>query len=119
MPRSRKHKIKAHPESASEILRKVAPQESFLFFTDISQYTGELAQSLEEFYDKTSKVPLESLDFHSERGDFEKWIRETLGDDYLADRISRINKSVRKEKLRATLKRVVKRRLNQLLAEKD
>jgi len=118
MSRNRRCKIKINPESASEILRTVPPQEFFLFFTDIGQYTGEFAQSLEDFYNKLGKVPLKSLDFHLRRGDFEKWVRETLRDGYLADRISRMNKSTQIEKLRATLKRIVKRRLNQLTAKK-
>jgi len=118
MPRNRESKIKIDPESASKILRTVPPEKSFLFFTDIGQYVGEFAQSLEDFYEKISVVPLKSLDFHFKRGDFEKWIRGTLGDAYLADRISRINKSIQIEKLRTTLKRIVKRRLNQLMAKK-
>ena len=101
-------------ETASRILRTVSTQESFLFFTGINQYTGEFAQNLEDFYSELSNVPLESLDFHFERGDFEKWIREMLGDAYLADRINRVEKSIKGEKLRRRLKGMVKRRLNQL-----
>jgi len=113
MSRNRKSS-RIDSETASRILRSVSVQEAFLFFTDIGQYTGEFAQSLETFYDEISNVPLESLDFHFRRGDFEKWIKEMLGDAYLADRISRIDKSVRGEKLKARLKGTVKRRLNQL-----
>jgi len=114
VPRNRRYRIGINPESASKILRRVPPQKAFFFFTGIGQYTGELAQNLEDFYNKIDKVPLKSLDFHLRRGDFEKWIRETLGDAYLADRINRINKPTQTEKLRATLKGIVKRRLNQL-----
>jgi len=118
MPRNRRYGSQIEPKSATKILRILSPQEYFLFFTDIGQYTGEFAQSLEDFYGKISRVPLKSLDFHFRRGDFEKWIRKTLGDAYLADRINRINKSIQMEKLRTILKRIVKRRLNQLATKK-
>ena len=59
------------------------------------------------------KVPLQSLEFHFLRGDFERWIGEVLGDDHLADRISSINKSFRAKKL-GMMKRKVRRRINQL-----
>jgi len=113
-----KSKNEVDPEMASKILSPVSVQEAFLFFTDIGQYTGEFAQSLGEFYEKIGNVPLESLNFHFRRGDFDRWIREMLGDNYLADRISRIDKSVQGEKLRMRLKRTVKRRLNQLTITK-
>jgi len=119
MPRNRGSVSRIDSESASKILRKVSMQESFFFFTDIDQYTGEFAQSLEDFYNKMSSVVLKSLDFHFKRGDFERWIGEMLGDAYLADRIHRIKKSVQGEKLRTTLKGMVKRRLNQLEIAKE
>jgi hypothetical protein len=106
------------PEAASKILRKVHVQEAFLFFTGLGLYTGEFAQSMGEFYEKICIVPSESLEFHLGRGDFEKWIREILGDNVLADRISRIDKSTQGERLRTRMKRTVKRRLNQLRAAK-
>ncbi|HIE18237.1 TPA: hypothetical protein EYP75_00780 [Candidatus Bathyarchaeota archaeon] len=115
----RKFSSKVDSETASKILRSVSVQESFLFFLDIGQYTGEFAQSLEAFYEAISNLPSESLDFHFRRRDFEKWIREILGDAYLADRISRIDKSVRGGKLRTRLKGTVKRRLNQLKAAEE
>jgi len=119
MPRNRSSRSRIDLETASKILRTVSIQESFLFFTNVDQYTGEFAQNLENFYSKMSSVPLKSLDFHFGRGDFEKWIREMLGDAYLADRISRVNKSIKGEKLRATLKGIIKRRLNQLKMAKE
>ena len=114
MPRNRCSGSRINSETASKILRTVSVQEAFLFFTDIGQYTGEFAQSLESFYDKIGNAPLKSLIFHQKRGDFERWIREVFGDAYLADRIHKINISIKGEKLRARLKGTVKRRLNQL-----
>jgi len=105
---------KIDSETASRILRPVSVQKSFLFFTDVGQYTGEFARSLEEFYEKISNAPLKSLDFHFKRGDFEKWIEEILGDTLLAERIKRMDRTVQGKKLRMKLKGTVKRRLNQL-----
>ena len=107
-------KNKIDPESATKILRTVSLPEAFLFFTDIGQYTGEFAACLDEFLEKLNKMPLKSLEFHFERGDFEKWIRGTLGDEYLADGISKIDRTLKGEEIREILQRTVKNRLDQL-----
>jgi alpha-amylase len=112
VPRKRA-RSEVDPETASKILAAVPPPEAFLFFTDIGGYTGELAACLSDFCDKLKIIPAESIQFHHERGDFGKWIRETLGDEYLAERISRI-KSTQTEELRKKIERIVKRRLDQL-----
>jgi hypothetical protein len=109
-----KGKNKIDPELAKKILRMVSPPETFLFFTDIGQYTGELATCLDEFLEKLNRMPLKSLEFHFERGDFEKWIRGTLGDECLADRISKIDRTLQGEEIREILQRTVKNRMDQL-----
>jgi len=102
------------PESAAKILRITPIKEAFYFFSDIGQYTGIFARSLEEFYEKISSVPLKSLEFHFARGDFEKWIKEILGDMHLAKTINSMDKSLKAEKLRTMLKRNIRRRINYL-----
>jgi alpha-amylase len=97
--------------SVSEIMRTLSMKEAFHFFTDIGQYTGKSATSLVDFSEKLKIVPLQSIEFHSKRGDFERWVRDTLGDEYLANGISRIDKSVRGEALRAAMQRTVENRL--------
>lgn len=104
------------PELASTILRTVSLPEAFMFFTDLGQYTGELAPCLTDFCEKLKTVPLKSVEFHFERGDFERWIRETLGDEYLASRITDIDRSTHGEKLRTTIEGIVRRRVDQLKA---
>jgi len=37
--------------------------------------------------------------FHFDRGDFEKWIRETLGDVHLANEIHKIKQTIQDEEL--------------------
>ena len=50
----------------------------FYFFTDIGQYTGLLAVSLPDFYEKLKLVDTRSLQFHLHRRDFQKWIKSSL-----------------------------------------
>jgi hypothetical protein len=95
-------------------LRTVPYPEAFLFFTEVGQYTGELSSSLGDFCEKLKKVPLKSIEFHFEREDFEKWIKKTLGDENLANMISKIGKSTRGEELRTVIQRMVERRLSEL-----
>lgn len=104
------------PQSALRILRMVSMPESFLFFTGIGQYTGEFAPCLTDFCEKLNEESLKSIEFHFDRGDFEKWIRETIGDEYLAYRISKIDRSTKGEDLRRTIERMVKRRVESLKA---
>jgi len=104
------------PKLASQILRKVPPPEAFLFFTDIGKYTDESAPCLKDFLEKLERIPLESIEFHFKREDFERWIKETLSDEYLANRISRIDRSTGGEELRTALQTIVRGRLDQLEA---
>lgn len=107
-------KSKIDPESALKILRTVSPPDAFLFFTDVGQYTGEFAACLGEFLEKLNRIPLKSLDFHFGRGDFERWIRGTLGDEYLADRMGKVERTIHGEEIRKTLQKTIKSRLRQL-----
>ncbi|MEM3766733.1 MAG: DUF5752 family protein, partial [Candidatus Bathyarchaeia archaeon] len=52
--------------------------------------------------------------FHSKRGDFENWIRTTIGDAYLANEVKKVERNFNREQLRATLIRVVEARVNEL-----
>lgn len=66
---------------------KLPREKAFYFFTSVGNYTGETAASLEEFMKVTGEVDIKSLEFHLYRGDFERWIAETLGDKKLAEEI--------------------------------
>ena len=103
-----------YQEFALRILRTVPTSESFLFFTDVGQYTGETASSLESLLEKLEKTSIKAIEFHFSREDFAKWIKGTLGDTHLADRISKIDKSTHSEELRKTLQAIIERRVNQL-----
>jgi DNA primase large subunit len=101
-------------ELTSKILRTVPQTEAFDFYVDIGKYHGKSAASLADFSEKLKTVHLKSIEFHFKRGDFERWIRETLGDEYLANGIGRMDKSVQGEALRAAIQRTVENRLNYL-----
>lgn len=73
--------------SSSRILRKLPRENAFYFFTSIGNYTGVSAASLEEFMKKIKEVNVKSLEFHLYRGDFEKWVSQTLEDKELVERI--------------------------------
>jgi len=108
--------LKAIPHLTPRILRTVPMHGAFLFFTDIGHYTGEFASSLTDFCEKLKKIPLSSIEFHHKRGDFERWIREMMGDEYLADEMSKIGRLTQGEELRTTIRKIVERRLYQLKA---
>jgi len=74
----------------SRILRTLLRDKAFYFFTSIGNYTGVSATSLEEFVKNILDIDIKSLEFHLYKGDFEKWIAETLEDDILASKIKQL-----------------------------
>ncbi|MGQ9461266.1 MAG: DUF5752 family protein [Candidatus Bathyarchaeaceae archaeon] len=91
---------------------KLPQERAFYFFTSVGNYTGESAASLEEFIKITGKVDIKSLEFHLYRGDFEKWIAETLGDKGLAEAIKNLHdQKLVGENLRNQLHLIVSKRL--------
>ncbi|MEM3766299.1 MAG: DUF5752 family protein, partial [Candidatus Bathyarchaeia archaeon] len=69
---------------------------------------------LADFCQKLKTVDLKSVEFHSKRGDFENWIRTTIGDAYLANEVKKVERNFNREQLRAMLIRVVEARVNEL-----
>ncbi|HLN44254.1 MAG TPA: DUF5752 family protein [Candidatus Sulfotelmatobacter sp.] len=72
------------------ITRRVPYQEGFRFSLGIGNYTGQVATSLEDFAEMLRTVDLRSIDFHMQRHDFEKWVKDVFGDDKLAQIINRM-----------------------------
>lgn len=90
------------------------PMDSFYFFVSLGKYTGERAASLEEFAEKVKQVDVRSLEFHFQRGDFERWTAETIGDIELSKKISEMHKqNPIGEDLRSMLYSVVSTRLTE------
>ena len=109
-----KKEIKINTELVKKILRTVPQNEAFYFFTDNGEYTGESANSLDNFCNKIRLMELKSVLFHFDRQDFEKWIKGTIGDAILADKIGKIKNSVNREEIRTEIHRIVEQRLSQL-----
>ena len=70
-------------------LRTVPFESGFHFYTAIGNYAGITATNLNEFAAKLQTIPIESITFHFQRKDFQKWIQYTIKDAALAERISR------------------------------
>jgi len=100
----------------SKILRSVPEKEGFHFYLAVGEPTGEIAVNLADFVKKMESVDARSVNFHFPRKDFEKWIREVLGDAELALRLGRIGirGGIQGETLRNEIIRTVKVRLNEI-----
>ena len=105
-------------ENMPKSLKTFPREKAFYFFTSIGNYTGVSAASLKEFVEKINEVNVKSLEFHLYRGDFEKWIGETLEDKELAEDIRKLQKiSLTGDALRNQLYLTVSKRLRRLAAQ--
>lgn len=77
-------------------------------------YTGETATSLCSFLKDLGSVDVQSIKFHFERDDFQKWIKNIIKDLELADRIDRLGKKLPEEQLQQKLTDVVQKRISEL-----
>jgi hypothetical protein len=100
--------------TAEKILATVPYVNGFHFFKSIGQYTGETAVSLSTFAKEVELSPIESIDFHFKRADFEKWIAETIGDTELATAIGGIEKELTDEPLRRRILKIINARVREL-----
>ncbi len=107
-------KISLDREAAHRILRSVPYVQGFHFFTPAGDYTGETAISLFTFSMDLKAVDSKSLRYHFQRGDFQKWIGTILGDEELAERITKIDSRLSDEDLRRELLKALQRRLEEL-----
>ena len=115
MPRKAvlKKQVVAKPENA-KFLSSVPFESGFRFFTAVGNYTGITAINLDEFTTKLQIVPAESVQFHFERRDFQKWIKGTIKDLELAERINGIVQEPFTENLRKEILRIMQERTNEL-----
>src|SRR5450759_1449680 len=83
---------------------------AFYCYTNFGQYTGLLATSIEGFIEALEKSPIESIEFHAKRRDYEKWVRGVLALNELADGIEGLRRmAVTGEELRHDLIEVTKK----------
>ena len=84
--------------------KKPSKESAFYFFTSIGNYTGECATSMEDFLEKIDYIDIKSIEFHCNRGDFQKWVTGTIGDKELVEQIKKLqDKNLTGEKLRNQL----------------
>lgn len=90
-----------------EILRTVPYKKGFHFYTAPSNFTRETATSLDDFEKKLQVVDADSVNFHLQRGDCQKWMEDTIGDEELAKRVSLIKLTLPVENFRKELLAIV------------
>jgi len=98
-------------------LAAAAANEPFLFYTGVGQnrFTGIMAWSLKGFKKALQKVSIKSLEFHNNRGDFEKWAEKSLHNKTLTKQLKKIRLSKLKgEALRKSLIKAFKERFDEL-----
>ena len=102
----------------AEILRTVPQEEGFHFTTEQGVYTGVTATSLSDFVEKLETIDVNSVMFHSSRGDFQKWINDKLADKALSNQMCFIEPASSGEHVRKQLSRMVQKRLTELKKQK-
>lgn len=95
-------------KNALKMSEQVPEKAIFQFYVGMDKPLDFSAHSLEEFYRLVKQVCSDSLDFHLYRGDFERWLREVLGDKNLADETDNIKAAeIKGEELRKALLKVI------------
>ena len=96
------------------LLNTVPLQNGFRFFTERGKYTEINATSKVEFVEKLQTVPIQSVIFHFQRQDFQKWLKNTIGDKELAKRINQIKAMFPYESLKKELFKTLQNRITEL-----
>jgi len=101
--------------TAKKMLRRVPKGKGFTFFYEFARPTPWTAQSLKEFYSVIKTIELKPIQFHMRREDFERWFRQVIGDEKLADELHSISKrKLGGEALRQRILGVIERRIREL-----
>jgi NDP-sugar pyrophosphorylase family protein len=94
--------IGAHERVAGVVATPL--EKAFYFCTSFGEYTGILATTIDGFLDALAIVPIQSIEFHTKRRDYERWTRDVLLSNELADCIGDIRRmAVTGESLRRGL----------------
>jgi hypothetical protein len=101
-------------EAAQKILSPVPYAQGFHFFMRDGHYSGETAISLCSFLKDLGSVDIQSIKFHFDRGDFQKWLRTTIGDEELALNFDQLDKTTPEEDLPKKLAILVQKRISEL-----
>jgi len=80
-----------HIRHLHKYLRAPLPSPKRFYFHDSSgHFQGRVAANLWEFRQALGELPVDSLEYHLKRGDFEHWVQGVLRDTELARRIHKI-----------------------------
>ena len=101
-------------EKTQKILSQVPYEQGFHFFAPDGHYSGETATSLRSFLSDLKHLDIQSIRFHFERCDFQKWLRTTIGDEEIAQRIDNLDKTAPDEPIRQQLSEMVQKRITEL-----
>jgi hypothetical protein len=101
-------------ERAQKILSPVRYEQGFHFFMPDGHYTGETAMSLCTLLRDLDRIDTQSIRFHFDRGDFQKWLLTTIGDKELAHRIDNLDRKIPEENLIQQLTEIVQKRISEL-----
>lgn len=77
--------------STLKLEEKVTPEWGFYFYEAFNKPLFEAAFNLDDLRNKIAKVPTVSLEFHQNRGDFARWIRDVFKETQLAERIAKMS----------------------------
>ncbi|MFH0897711.1 MAG: sugar phosphate nucleotidyltransferase [Candidatus Bathyarchaeota archaeon] len=81
----------------------------FYFHLDVGKFTGVTASTIIDLITTLQTVPIESVEFHLYRRDFERWIRDVFQANMLTEEISVLRKEdLRGEELRRRLVKTIK-----------
>ncbi len=90
-------------ELAVSLLEQSQKENAFHFYEDLGKPLDLYAYGLKDFTEKISQATTQSLEFHTNRGDFESWF-ESIGDIEMSKKIALLrNKKLFGEQLRVTL----------------
>ncbi len=97
-------------ECAKQILTQTPHEKTFHFYVAVHKPLNVFAYGLMDFSKKIQSVDPTSLEFHLQRGDFEKWF-SSIGDAELAKKMALLKTTnLSGEQLREKLKEIVEKR---------
>jgi hypothetical protein len=114
MKKSEPKKTVTNRAPVKDILRNLVNHEVFHFYIGIGKPINKTATSLTDFVEKLRTVDVRSVEFHFQRQDFEKWLKDTVSDDLLSRRIGGIERKVSGEVLRNEIIRIIKGRVDEI-----
>jgi hypothetical protein len=114
MKKSEPKKTSPNKAPVKNILRNLASYEAFHFYIGVGKPINKTATSLMDFAEKLRTVDVRSVEFHFQRQDFEKWLKDTVGDDQLSRRIGGIERKISGEALRNEIIKIIKGRADEI-----